>query len=188
MVSSVAVIQTAYVGDVLLTLPLIKALRTALPGATLSLVTTPAGAEVVAGVGFIDCVFAFDKRGEHRSTSGMRTLAQQLGRHDALIVPHKSVRTLRLVRMINAPFVVTYDDAWTKYAATVTVPYPIDRHDADRHLALLGALLPTTSWCKEQVMPIMLADASDVAIASEHVRDLGPYVVLAPGSAWPTKQ
>ena len=188
MVSSVAVMQTAFIGDVLLTLPLLKALRIALPDASLSLITTPAGAEVVAGVDFIDRVLAFDKRGEHRSTPGMRTLAQQLGPVDALIVPHKSVRTLRLVRMIKAPFVVTYDDAWTKYAATVKVPYPIDRHDADRHFALLRGLLPATAWCKEQLVPITLADTEDDTIAREHVRDLGTYVVLAPGSAWPTKQ
>ena len=188
MVSSVAVMQTAFIGDVLLTLPLLKALRIALPDASLSLITTPAGAEVVAGVDFIDRVLAFDKRGEHRSTPGMRTLAQQLGSVDALIVPHKSVRTLRLVRMIKAPFVVTYDDAWTKYAATVKVPYPIDRHDADRHFALLRGLLPATAWCKEQLVPITLADNEDDTIALEYVRDLGTYVVLAPGSAWPTKQ
>lgn len=188
MVSSVAVMQTAFIGDVLLTLPLMKALRIALPDASLSLITTPAGAEVVAGVDFIDRVVAFDKRGEHRTTTGMRTFAQQLGAVDVLIVPHKSVRTLRLVRMIKAPFVVTYDDAWTKYAATVKVPYPIDRHDADRHFALLQGLLPSTAWCKEQLVPITLSDADDVAIARGHVRDLGAYVVLAPGSAWPTKQ
>lgn len=188
MISSVAVMQTAFVGDVLLTLPLMKALRTALPDAVLSLVTTPAGADVVAGVDFIDRVLAFDKRGDHRAPSGMRSLAQQIGSVDALIVPHKSVRTWRLVRMIKAPFVVTYTDAWTKFAATVTIPYPIDQHDADRHFALLQGLLPSTAWCKEQFIPITLADADDHAIARNHVCDLGPYVVLAPGSAWPTKQ
>jgi|688.fasta_scaffold77650_2 heptosyltransferase-2 len=188
MISSVAVIQTAFVGDVLLTMPLMKALRIALPDVVLSLVTTPAGADVISGVDFIDRVHAFDKRGDHRSTSGMRSLAQQLGPVDALIVPHKSIRTLRLVRMIRAPFVVTYTDAWTRFAATVKVPYPIDRHDADRHFALLQGLLPSTAWCKEQLVPITLSDADDVAIAREHVRDLGTYVVLAPGSAWPTKQ
>jgi ADP-heptose:LPS heptosyltransferase len=69
MISSVAVIQTAFVGDVLLTMPLMKALRIALPDVVLSLVTTPAGADVISGVDFIDRVHAFDKRGDHRSTS-----------------------------------------------------------------------------------------------------------------------
>ncbi|MBU3740848.1 MAG: glycosyltransferase family 9 protein [Candidatus Kapabacteria bacterium] len=184
----IAVVQTAFIGDVLLTLPMMRALRAECPNAELTLVTTPAGAEIAKGVSWIDHVAVFDKRGEHRSTAAMRGFAAGLRPVDALLVPHKSFRTLRLVRMINAPCVITYDDAWTKWGATVRVPYPAPLHDADRHLELLRGLLPTATWTKEQCVPMVLSTEDDRVQALLHVRDLGPFVVVAPGTAWPTKQ
>ena len=184
----VAVVQTAFIGDVLLTLPMMRALRAERPDAELTLVTTPVGAEVARGISWIDRVAVFDKRGEHRSRAAMRGFAAGLRPVDALLVPHKSFRTLRLVRMINAPHVISYDDAWSKWVATVRIPYPAPLHDADRHLQLLLGLLPTAHWTKEQCCPMVLSTEDDRVQAMLHVRDLGPFVVVAPGTAWPTKQ
>lgn len=184
----VAVVQTAFVGDVLLTLPLLAALRAELPQAQITLVTTPAGADAASGATVADHVVAFDKRGAHRGSAGLRAAAQAAGTPDALLVPHKSLRTARLVRYLNAPFVITYKDAWSRWIADVAVPYPRPLHDADRHLQLMRALLPDVTWRKEQCLPLTLCSTSDRSAAREMVGDGAPYVVLAPGTAWPTKQ
>lgn len=184
----VAVIQTAFVGDVLLTMPLMAALRAELADATLTLVTTPAGADAVGGVACIDHVVVYDKRGVHRDRAGTATVARAVGAIDALIVLHKSYRTARLMRAIAAPFVVTYKDAWARWWSDVAIPYPRPLHDADRHLRLLQALLPEATWTKERCVPIALSTAEDRHEMQEYIGDGPGYVVVAPGSAWPTKQ
>jgi len=184
----VGVVQTAFIGDILLTLPLLRALRAELPEAELVFVTTPLGAEIVQGLAFVNRAVAFDKRGKHRSRSAMRSLAASIGDVDALVVPHKSYRTMRLVQLLNAPFIVTYADAWARFGATVRVPYPAALHDADRHLHLLQGLLPGASWTKERLVPMTLATEDDQDVARTLTQACGPYVVLAPGTAWPTKQ
>lgn len=184
----VAVVQTAFVGDVLLTLPLLSALRTELPQASITLVTTPAGADAVGGASVVDHIVAFDKRGAHRGSAGLRAVAQAVGPVDALLVPHKSLRTARLVRYLEAPYIVTYKDAWSRWVADVAVPYPRPLHDADRHLRLLRVLLPEATWTKERCLPLTLCSDDDRTTARALVGEGAPYVVLAPGTAWPTKQ
>lgn len=186
--NSIAVVQTAFIGDILLTLPMVRALRAELPNVEIVLVTTPVGADITRGVPFVDRTVAFDKRGAHRSTAGMRDLVSAVGHVDAAIVPHKSMRTMRLVRLLNAPVTITYNDAWARYGATVQVPYPRPLHDADRHLQLLRAVLPGAAWTKEQLVPMTITTEEDRSAAMSMVGDLGRFVVLAPGTAWPTKQ
>ncbi len=182
------IIQTAFVGDVLLGLPVCVALRNAYPTARIVLVTTPAAASFVDGLGVVDTVVAFDKRGAHAGSSARASLARSLrvpGDH-TLIVPHTSMRTMMLVRAIGADRVITFDTAATRWVATDVVPYPRHLHDADRQLALLGPLLATVPSASELV-PIRLTTDEDTARVDALVPS-GPFVVLAPGSAWPTKR
>ena len=47
-------------------------------GANVVLITTPAAAEFVRGLGIVDEVVAFDKRGAHRSSAGRGELVASL--------------------------------------------------------------------------------------------------------------
>jgi N-acetylglucosaminyldiphosphoundecaprenol N-acetyl-beta-D-mannosaminyltransferase len=54
-------VQLADVGDLILTTPALRALRDALPDASITLLTTPHAAPVVAGTGLVDDILTFDK-------------------------------------------------------------------------------------------------------------------------------
>ncbi len=183
------VVQTAFLGDVVLTLPLCVAIKQFDPEADVVFVTTPAASGVVERCSSVDKVVVFDKRARHRRSSARKVLAQNLHADDAIVlVPHKSFRTLMLVRDMRARRVVTYADAWTRWIADVKVPYPARLHDAERHLALLTPMSNTAHEVMG-MLPIPLTSEHDRAQAKYHVPPgSNPLIVIAPGSVWPTKQ
>jgi heptosyltransferase-2 len=184
------ILQTAFLGDVLLTLPMCAALKKLDASARVVLITTPAAAEFVKGLGIVDEVVAFDKRGAHRSAAGRRGFIGSLmvdGPKTA-VVPHKSMRTMFVVKALKADRVVTYGDAATRWIASDTVPYPVHLHDTRRHLTLLEPLFPNVPTL-EELTPITLFTPDDAAAIETMVPEHGGSVaVVAPGSAWPTKQ
>ena len=188
----IIIVQTAFLGDVVLTLPLCAASRHVLPGAEVVLVTTPAAAEFVRGLGVADEVVAFDKRGTHRKLSSQRRLAQSLSRsaRTSVLVPHKSLRTALFVRSIGADTIITYNDAVTRWIATDVVPYPVQRHDAQRHLHLLSPLLESKCSVPDvaDLLPINLGQDLPPELMPWDLSSSAPRVVLAPATVWPTKQ
>ncbi|MBU3678638.1 MAG: glycosyltransferase family 9 protein [Candidatus Kapabacteria bacterium] len=188
----VIIVQTAFLGDVVLTLPLCAAVRERLPNAEVVLVTTPAAAEFVRGLDVVHSVVAFDKRGHHRSLAGQGALARSLssGGTTVVLVPHKSLRTALFVRSIKAARVVTFKDAASRWIATDVIPYPSHLHDTQRHMALLAPLLskdealPTV----ESLLPLRFSEDLPHDLQPWSDLDGAPRVVLAPSTVWPTKQ
>lgn len=188
----IIIVQTAFLGDVVLTLPLCAAIRRVRPAAEVVLVTTPAAAEFVRGLGTVDEVVAFDKRGSHRKLSDQKRLAESLSRgaRTTVLVPHKSLRTALFVSSIGAERVVTFADAVTRWIATEVVPYPSHLHDAQRHVQLLsplvnvGAKLPDVA----DLLPIELREDLPPELMPWDLSSAAPRVVLAPATVWPTKQ
>lgn len=183
------IVQTAFLGDVVLTLPLCAAIKKIDVEADVVMVTTPAASGIAERCDAVDEVVVFDKRARHRSSSARTALARNLHASDAtVLVPHKSFRTMMLVRDMRAQRVVTYADAWTKWIADIKVPYPAAAHDAQRHLALLTAVT-NQSVDVSTLLPLTITSPQDEHQAAAHVpTGDAPLVVLAPGSVWPTKQ
>ncbi len=183
---NVIVVQTAFLGDVLLTLPLCAAVKRTVPDATVTFVTTPAAASMIAHTDVVDRIVEFDKRGRHRSLQQQKALARSLGGDNtAVLVAHKSWRTALFVRSIPAEISIAFADSPAKWFASVSIEVPRGLHAAERYMQLLAPMLsmhtsmPSLSDC----VPIRLADRS---IASMQIDQ--PHVVLAPGSVWATKQ
>ena len=183
---NVIIIQTAFLGDVLLTLPLCAAVKQTLPNARVTFVTTPAAASMLSSVESIDEVVAFDKRGEHSTRVQQRALAASLKSTDKTIVlvAHKSWRSALFLRSIDADISVAFADSPAKWFASVRVTVPSGLHAAERNLLLLKPLLElgvSTPRLLECV-PIALTDIEADAPSTT------PHIVLAPGSVWKTKQ
>ncbi len=193
---TIAIVQTAFLGDVLLTLPLCAAVRKLMPDARIVFITTPAAAAFVDGLAYADDVVAFDKRGEHKGGKGLRALvAERCSDVDIALVPHTSFRTMRLVRAMRPKSVVTFNNTWTRWLRGAKVlAYPKTLHDADRHLQLLQGIESLHTLGKESVGPLRLYTNTDKVDADELLDEVGAtgsregYVVLAPGTVWPTKQ
>lgn len=195
---TIAIVQTAFLGDVLLTLPLCAAIRTLVPNARIVFVTTPQSADFIDGLNYADDVVVFDKRGEHKGGKGLRALVStRCANVDIALVPHTSFRTMRFVQMMRPRRVVTFNNTWTRWLRGAHVlPYPQGLHDADRHLQLLRGIDASYTQTKESVGALRLYTDADVTSSNQLFAAVDmtssngdkSYIVLAPGTVWPTKQ
>lgn len=175
------VVQTAFLGDVVLTTPLLSAL--AARHGPLDVVTTPAAAPLLVAHPAVRRVIAYDKRGTHRGWRGLRDLAARLAdeRYERAYLPHRSLRTAALAWLARIPSRIGFSDGWP-FLYTASRPRPVMGHEIDRLLALADS--PPAAYA-----PSLPPTADDRAAAAAALQDMpDPIVALAPGSIWGTKR
>ncbi len=92
---NIAIIQTAFIGDVALSLTLADKVKEASPNSFLYFVTTQLAAPMAECSNSIDKVISYDKRGAHSGFSGIKYISDILNKNnvDCIIAPHRSLRT-----------------------------------------------------------------------------------------------
>ncbi|HUL03003.1 MAG TPA: lipopolysaccharide heptosyltransferase II [Gemmatimonadales bacterium] len=183
MADAALVIQTAFLGDVVLTTPLLAALSQRY--SAVDVVTTPAALPLLETHPAVRHAVAYDKRGQDRGVAGLVRIARTLraARYDIAYLPHRSLRTALLARLAGVPQRVGFADGW-RLLYTETRQRPREAHEVDRLLALIGA--PSGAFA-----PRLYPTAEDQCIVDEMLRAGGigtACVALAPGSIWGTKR
>ena len=77
-IKNILVIDLAFIGDVILATPTLRALKEAYPAARITMLTVPLTAEVAAMDPFVDEVLVYDKRGRDKGFFGMFSVAKRL--------------------------------------------------------------------------------------------------------------
>ena len=193
MTARILVVQTAFLGDVVLTTPLLRELKVAHPAAALTVATTPLGRSVLEGHPHLDAIVTFDKKGKDRGVRGLARIASALrsGRFDLAIAAQRSFRTGLLLRASGAPIRIGFAGAAGRWAYTATVAWDASRHAVHRYLALAGK----AGGDPERADPrpaLAVADAAREQVRSmlreAGIGDDDRILALAPGSVWGTKR
>lgn len=178
------VIQTAFLGDVILTTPLLTAI--AGRDGPVDVVTTPAAAPLLESHPAVHRVIRYDKRGADRGWRGLLRLAGRLrrNRYARAVLPHRSWRTAALARLAGIPDRTGFaGPAGILY--TGRVPRPGTGHEVERLLALA----PDRPHQTPRVVLGLTEEDRSAAAQWLEARALGPgFVALAPGSIWGTKR
>jgi len=181
--SATLVIQTAFLGDVVLTTPLLSALAERY--GPVDVVTTPAAAVLLEGHPAVARVIRYDKKGADAGLGGLRRLGAELRRvgYARAVLPHRSWRSAALAILAGVRERTGFADSPAAITYTTRVPRATRGHEVERLLALAGP---------GPVPPVTLALAPpDRATADRWLaaRGIGPgFVALAPGSIWGTKR
>jgi heptosyltransferase-2 len=185
-VTRTLVIQTAFLGDVVLSTPLFAAL--AARHGPVDVVTTPAAAALLETHPAVRRVIPFDKRRGDRGWRGLWRFARRLrGEGYALAyLPHRSLRSAALAWLAGVPRRVGFHDGWRALYTGVR-RHPRTGHAIDRLLALADA--PP----RHQTPPTLELTLGDRAAAERWLREAGvapdeAFVALAPGSIWGSKR
>ena len=186
----VLVVQSGFLGDVVLTTPLVTALRRRFPEAELAMLVTPAAAPLLAGRTALDRVEVDDKHGAERGLAGLAALARRLAarRYTLAIAAHKSWRTGLALRAAGIPRRIGFAEAPAAALYTDRVPRPLGLHDRDRMLALLDPLGGAAGDRRPWVAPSAAAEAQAAALLGPLAAAGRPLAGICPGSMWRTKR
>ena len=180
------VIQTSFLGDVVLTTPLLTHLATRGP---VDVITTPAGGALLESHPAVRRVIRYDKRGAQSGLSGVRALAASLQsqRYAAAFMAQGSWRSAALAWLARIPTRVGFDTSSGRLLYTAQVEYRRDCHHAER-LFRLAASDPQSAPPAPSLLPRDADRAAVTALLTEAPFGAAPFVVLAPGSVWATKR
>lgn len=185
------VIQTSFLGDVILTTPLIAELAQRGP---VDVLVTPGGAEALANNPDIRTTIRYDKRGTYGSALGTwQTLKDLRTRRPyiAAYLAQGSFRSGLLAMMTGAKQRIGFASSTGRVLYTTQVPYRPERHHAERlwSLSMSDCADPPT---RDQIRPRLYPSDEERHRVDLLLRQSGsaddPFVALAPGSAWGTKR
>jgi len=181
------VVQTSFLGDMVLTTPLFAYLAKSGP---VDVVCTPAAAALVANNPSIREVISYDKRGAERGAGGFTRLASRLRerRYDAAYMAQGSIRSGALALLAGIGDRVGFATSAGKLFYTTRIP-PIDNMHHAARLLSLGTRNPLRASSARELQPHLYPGDVDRTTVDRLVNGaMGPYVALAPGSVWATKR
>jgi len=184
----VLVVQTARLGDAVLTTPLLDALASRY--GPVDVVTTPAVAPLLETHPAVRRVIPFDKRGDDRGLSGLRRAARRIREQNyrEAYLPHGSWRSALLARLAGVPNRVGFDDAPGRWLYTRPRPRPAGgTHQADRLLSLAGDSEPGRP-SRSLSLGLTPDDRAGARRALGRWGVPVPFVAIAPGAARATKR
>jgi heptosyltransferase-2 len=193
--SSIAIVQTAFIGDVALMLYTAQALRELHPSVRLGVLTTPAAAPLVRCAAAVDDVMEFDKRKSQRGLRGIYAVARQLSRYECILSAHRSLRSALVVALARPRLSVGFNVAAGAWLYKQRVVYRREQHEAERLMALLDVFNGKHSVDYPIWQPFVPPRLVFSAETEKRVQLLlcqalieKPFVAVAPGSVWATKQ
>jgi heptosyltransferase-2 len=193
------VMQTAFLGDCVLSLPFVKRLCARFPEARVQIITAPAGAEVYRlslERGLWDeterlSVHVFEKRGLHAGLRGqfdfLRDLKGGEGAPDAVFCLQRSFRTASLAWLSGAEERIGFASGAASflYTRAVARQWMNGRHEIEKNLDLLRVFDDETHKTEPWVAkgaPSLLRALRPALVPAD------PAVVISLGSPWPTKR
>ncbi len=186
------VIQTAFPGDVVLTLPLIQVLKRRIPDARIDALVIPKSAEVLFNHPDIHELIIYDKKGKD---AGITSIAKCAGilrdkQYAAAIIPHRSLRSAALAAFARIPKRIGFDTSAGKFLMTDIVRYVKESHEISRNMSLL---IPLGIDERTQELPSLYPSSEDMRLVKELLSINGDkhslnWIAIAPGTVWNTKR
>jgi len=191
------VIQTSFLGDMVLTTPLLDRLARRGP---VDVVATPQGAPLLAGHPAVRDVIVYDKRGIARGWRGLMRTARAIrwrasGEARGATVAYLaqgSLRSATLAAVAGVPTRIGFDTSAGRALYTRRVHFEPARHHAER-LWQLASEADDDARPASPLHPRIYPSVNDHAAAATLLTSAGlpsgaAILILAPGSVWATKR
>ena len=188
-INKIGIFQTSFIGDSVLTTPLIKKTKKLFPDTQIVVITRPQTEDIFKPLPEVSEVILNDKRGWNK-IAGVWKTAQAIKKSgiDILLVPHRSFRSALIAWLSGVPIRIgfTSSEGWFLY--TKTVPFSWMIHDAERNLSLLQGIAKEKFGGEKLSMSFTPSAEENVARLLKDFNLEGKKLVgIHAGSAWPTK-
>jgi len=186
----IVVIQTAFLGDAVLTLPMLQVLAEKNPDAIIDVVTIPQNAEIFLASPFVNEVIIYDKRSKNKGLRALYTFASSLREkdYDVIVAPHRSFRTSLLVLFSGIKESIGFSNATFSLAYKSPVKYNYQLHEILRNISLVSddAEKLYSKYLPKIIYSGEIKNKIDSFISS--VITSSKIIAVAPASVWSTKR
>lgn len=188
-INKIGIFQTSFIGDSVLTTPLIQKTKKLFPDTKIVVITRPQTEDIFKPLPEVSEVILNDKRGWNK-IAGVWKTAQAIKKSDIdiLLVPHRSFRSALIAWLSGVKIRIgfTSSEGWFLY--TKTVPFNWMIHDAERNLSLLQGIAKEQFGGEKLSMSFTPSAEENVArLLKDFNLEGKPLVGIHAGSAWPTK-
>jgi len=174
----ILIIQTAFIGDVILATPILEALHTAYPDARIDMVVRKGNQALFKGHPFLKTAFVWDKEGGKYKNLLLILIAIRRQKYDLVINCQRFAASGFLTGFSGAKLTIGFDKNPFSFRFTNKIKHEIGNglHECERNLKLLSPL-GISGNKQPRLYPAELDN-----------KPSQPYVCLAPASVWFTKQ
>ncbi len=186
----ILIIQTAYLGDVILALPMVQTIKNHLRDVLIDFLCIPATAGVLANHPAINKVIPYDKKGGDKLDKFIEVLSEiREEEYDIVISPHRYMRSALLTYYSEAKIRIGFEENALAFLLTNKIKYIKDKHEVLRNLELVKQIPGLIYDEKKAALKPDLYPSSE---QKENVRRLlvnkSNLISFAPCSKWFTKQ
>ncbi len=191
MVKRYLIIQTAFLGDAILTEPIVETIKANEKDAFIGVVVIPSNVEVFSLNPKIDVIIPYDKHGANNGLIGFKRILSTIREYNFnfVISPHMSFRSTLLAYFSGAKRRIGFREADISFLYTDRVKKPENVHEIDKNLRLLEPL-----EFNELIREIRLFWSEnnkkfiESVFEANSVKSDDKVVVVNPSSVWPTKR
>lgn len=187
--NKILVIQTAFVGDAVLTLPMIQKLKDIFNDAEIHVLCIPSSAEIFSVSPYVNEVLIYDKKEKDKGFLSLVKLILRIRseKYSRIYSPHRSIRTAMIVKFSGAKLTFGFNNSSLKNIYTYLVNYDKSKHEVQRNLDLIGYSYNANSWKIRPELKITQVLSKPLEKLFVNYTDKSKYIVVAPGSVWNTK-
>ena len=185
----ILIIHTAFIGDIVLSTPLIQKLKDLYPKSEIDYLTLPTNQSVLYNNPNLNEVILYDKKGKDKGIKGflkvLKILKQK--KYDYAVIPHRFIKSILLAKLAKIPDIVGFDVATGSSLLDKKVHYDMKKHEVERLLNLVeyeGEKIPVRIYpAKENFVKIekMLKNSGYTGKKEQKL------ILVAPGSQRPEK-
>lgn len=183
------VIQTAFPGDAVLTLPLLQEIQKKHPSAEIDVLAIPSTAVLFNANPAVNKVIEFDKRKKDRGVFILLKLIKKLrkGSYDIIYSPHRSARSSLITFLLNPKQSYSFDKSALSFLYKMVVEYRSDWHEVRRNLSLLSKSYTDENW---KILPRIKVSQDQKEKVNKKLNEINfsKFIAIAPGSVWETKR
>lgn len=174
----IVIFQTAFLGDLLLSLPMIEKLKKYYPKSFIAVVARKENIDAIKEVKEIDLLIADEKTSSKYKSILKLIKILKKERFDLAIIPHKSLRTALICYLANIPVRIGFDLKPASFFYTMKVPFKWSLHEAERNILLIDSIIKD----KDINFPKLRPNSPKKYLFDK------PTIVINPSSIWKTKR
>jgi heptosyltransferase II len=188
--NKILIIQTAFLGDAILTLPMIQKLKELDSSSVIDVICVPASKEIFELSPLINNIIVFDKKGKDKSLLSFFNFTREIRakKYDKIYSAHRSFRTSLLILRSGVRETYGFSNSSLPHVYKYLIEYKPGHHEVQRNLDLIGYDYSVNGW---KILPEIRIDVlRDKTVIGflERNKISSNFAVIALGSIWNTKK